>query len=77
MKNRTLMIIGAFFLLLAVFLMVQRVKNTPETITKTTEAREVVSTNRSRATPTPAKEIVIVEYSTKAFFNEGEQAKDQ
>ena len=68
MKNRSLKIVGVFFLLAAVFLMVS-VKKTPETKT-TNEVREVVKAKRSRINK-PLQEIVTVEYSTRAFLKKG------
>ena len=71
MKSRTLTFVGAFFVLLVVIIMVvTKTQKEPETKTTITEVREVQKTKLSR-TNKPSQEIVVVEYSTKAFLNEG------
>lgn len=73
MKSRSLTLVAVLLLLVAVFFTVMNLKETPETKTTTNEVREVVETKRPRTTPTSSlQEIVVVEYSTKAFLSEGE-----
>lgn len=76
MKNRSLTLVGMFLVVFAVILAVWKTK-TSISETKTTEVREVVKAKRPRTTPSPSKEIVTVEYSTKAFLNKGTPETEQ